>query len=545
MADLPDYYTQTSIAEAEAARFKGGGIAARPLVPVSRDIYYATDEKILYICVVDGVWTGFDASILVQGILTLYANMDANSKKIINLAAPTLANDATRKAYVDALVGGDVAAHAALTTGIHGVGASTIASILDIVTHAALDTGVHGAGANTLIHSADTIAALAAVAADYSMSNHKLKDLAAPTLANDATRKAYVDAHPGSAAFDNHSARHEDTGADEIDVTGLAGLLADSQTPLAHKNSHHPIDGSDKLDTAIPVKVGAANAIGSSHSFSRADHVHEREHAKYTDAAAKAAAVQVGAITNAVTKAPTHDAVYDVKVMVESHSARHEDTGADELDVTGLAGLLADDQHVLDAEAKAAAVQAGAITNGVTKAPTHDAVYDVKVTADAALPAVDKYTNAEAVAAAEAAGLDLALGKDIKLISALTADHSWTGLTAVMTAGTALLFGQACRIGSDSKLEKGNVASAATMPAMCVALASIAENAAGEVLLQGFIRDNTWNFTPGGLLYVAGAAGLVSQIIPTDPGEQVQVIGVALTADIIYFSPSFELVAVS
>ena len=37
-----------------------------------------------------------------------------------------------------------------------------------------------------------------------------------------------------------------------------------------------------------------------------------------------------------------------------------------------------------DAEAKAAAVQAGAITNGVTKAPTHDAVYDVKVTADAA-----------------------------------------------------------------------------------------------------------------------------------------------------------------
>jgi len=37
-----------------------------------------------------------------------------------------------------------------------------------------------------------------------------------------------------------------------------------------------------------------------------------------------------------------------------------------------------------DAEAKAAAVQAGAITNGVTKAPTHDAVYDVKTTADTA-----------------------------------------------------------------------------------------------------------------------------------------------------------------
>jgi len=69
-----------------------------------------------------------------------------------------------------------------------------------------------------------------------------------------------------------------------------------------------------------------------------------------------------------------------------------------------------------DAEAKAAAVQAGAITDGVTKAPTHDAVYDVKVTAEAAQTAAEvdadiaahaadedshhaRYTDAEAVAA--------------------------------------------------------------------------------------------------------------------------------------------------
>jgi len=120
-----------------------------------------------------------------------------------------------------------------------------------------------------------------------------------------------------------------------------AGKLAVEMTPLAHKDSHDPEDGSDPLDTAAPVKVGAANAIGTSHSLARADHVHEREHAIYTDAAAKAAAVQAGAITDAVTKAPTHDAVYDVKV-----------------------------------------------------------------TADAALPAVDKYTDLEAVAAAKTVKLD-------------------------------------------------------------------------------------------------------------------------------------------
>jgi len=69
---------------------------------------------------------------------------------------------------------------------------------------------------------------------------------------------------------------------------------------------------------------------------------------------------------------------------------------------------VADAHHAkyTDAAAKAAAVQAGAITNGVTKAPTHDAVYDVKVTADAALPAGDKYTDLEAVAAAKTVKLD-------------------------------------------------------------------------------------------------------------------------------------------
>ena len=68
----------------------------------------------------------------------------------------------------------------------------------------------------------------------------------------------------------------------------------------------------------------------------------------------------------------------------KAHKASHQNDGADEVSVAGLSGLLADDQHVIDAEAKAAAVLAGAITDAETKAPTHDAVYNVKVTADTA-----------------------------------------------------------------------------------------------------------------------------------------------------------------
>jgi len=55
---------------------------------------------------------------------------------------------------------------------------------------------------------------------------------------------------------------------DGADVTG-------SNAPQAHKNSHDPEDGSDALDTAAPVATGTSNAIGNSHSLSRANHVHE------------------------------------------------------------------------------------------------------------------------------------------------------------------------------------------------------------------------------------------------------------------------------
>ncbi|GAI27907.1 unnamed protein product, partial [marine sediment metagenome] len=73
------------------------------------------------------------------------------------------------------------------------------------------------------------------------------------------------------ARIPHHHTTHEPGGVDEVTIA-----------PGAHKDTHDPEDGTDPLDTAVPVKVGAANAIGSSHSLARADHVHEREHAKTT-----------------------------------------------------------------------------------------------------------------------------------------------------------------------------------------------------------------------------------------------------------------------
>lgn len=87
-----------------------------------------------------------------------------------------------------------------------------------------------------------------------------------------------------------HAVSHQNGGSDEINVAGLSGLLGDPQTPLGHAASHLP-SGSDPLTTAAPVNVDkSAAAEGTAESFSRSDHKHDID---------TAAAVELTDSTNA------------------------------------------------------------------------------------------------------------------------------------------------------------------------------------------------------------------------------------------------------
>jgi len=164
--------------------------------------------------------------------------------------------------------------------------------------------------------------------------------------------------------------------------------IPEAPVPAAHKDTHDPQDGSDPLDTAAPVKVGSANAVGTSHSLARADHVHEREHAIYTDAAAKAAAVQAGAITDAVTKAPTHDAVYDVKATADAAMPSADDAAA-AVAAMGAEGDANPLNHAkyTDAEAKA---QAEGAKLDAHAAPDDTTTNDATAALHGLMPKVDK-----------------------------------------------------------------------------------------------------------------------------------------------------------
>ena len=131
-----------------------------------------------------------------------------------------------------------------------------------------------------------------------------------------------------------------------------------------------------------------------------------------------------------------------------------------------------------------------------------------------------------------------------------TSDGESTGEYVTMTVDsgqTETSFGQAYHIDTDGELiaADADVASAASMPVYCLALVS--GTGSKNCLVKGTITETDWNWTVGGYIYASDdpttTEGL-TQTAPSTAGDQVQVLGLAVTADTIYFNPTLVLVEV-
>lgn len=125
------------------------------------------------------------------------------------------------------------------------------------------------------------------------------------------------------------------------------------------------------------------------------------------------------------------------------------------------------------------------------------------------------------------------------------------GLETTDTVGEEVDPGELLYMKADGKYWLADADDVDHMPGKVMAMDNIAADAAGRLLHIGYYRHDTWDWTLGNgeanLLFAHTTPGEIVQFAnkPAAAGDQVQVIGYVVTADIIFFNPSYELVEIS
>jgi len=128
-------------------------------------------------------------------------------------------------------------------------------------------------------------------------------------------------------------------------------------------------------------------------------------------------------------------------------------------------------------------------------------------------------------------------------------DEDVSGITAIFTAGEDLERGEVVYFkAGDSKMWKAVATATGTMPVVAMAAADISADATGVFLLHGFLEDNSTfpAYTVGGKLYApeveTSSQNVPEQAAPDTDGDFVQVLGFAVTANLVYFNPSLDII---
>ena len=129
-------------------------------------------------------------------------------------------------------------------------------------------------------------------------------------------------------------------------------------------------------------------------------------------------------------------------------------------------------------------------------------------------------------------------------------NNTVSGITATFTAGEALQAGEAVYYkASDSKMHKA-VAAAGSVTPPCIALAAenLSADATGKFLLVGFIRndDDFPTYTAGDEVYTPEAEtssqNVPEAVAPDSDGDLVQVLGIAIDGNTLFFNPSLDVI---
>lgn len=122
---------------------------------------------------------------------------------------------------------------------------------------------------------------------------------------------------------------------------------------------------------------------------------------------------------------------------------------------------------------------------------------------------------------------------------------TYRGQTIDLVAGTTINSMYLARPAATGRMQLADADSSSLVPAIAIN-PSTGNYTAGNTypfLLEGIIRNSAWTWTPGKQLYLS-ASNQLTQTAPSIATHCVQVLGVALARDIIYFNPSMDFIVV-
>ena len=132
--------------------------------------------------------------------------------------------------------------------------------------------------------------------------------------------------------------------------------------------------------------------------------------------------------------------------------------------------------------------------------------------------------------------------KNILLDDTLGSDHTYSGIIDSQPVGESVVFGQLLYFNwTDKEWKLAKADASTTVPALAIALESKGDGQTCKLLRQGYIRDDSWDFTASMVYLSTSTAGAVQSTAPSTTGNQVQRVGQAKTADIMFFSPSINV----
>lgn len=133
---------------------------------------------------------------------------------------------------------------------------------------------------------------------------------------------------------------------------------------------------------------------------------------------------------------------------------------------------------------------------------------------------------------------------EINIDSTPDTDHTANWPTTSVTAWATTAQFDVCMLQADGKFDPADASAAATANGMLVlSLEAKNDTESMKVALPwSFIRDDTWNWTVWGIIYLSETTGAMTQTAPTTSTAIVRILWYALSADIVYFNPSPDFI---